>query len=261
MALGDSLPQLANPQHLADLQKLLRQWKVEVLAVDPVYLSLLAGVKGVNTANLFDMGPLLRRACGACLEVGCTPFLLHHTNRPASTKSDPLTLADLAMAGFPEFARQWLLINHRAPYDPQTGTARLWLSAGGSCGQGGLWAVDLEVGTLADDFTGRCWQVSVLDGQGVQQARQQQSSTRKDQRAEAKLARHIEKWLAALDALVAEHPNLGGASATRIRDRAGLNGGNVGPVVEALLAQGVIEEVPGFKSGKKSCAGYRRKSS
>jgi hypothetical protein len=50
----------------------------------------------------------------------------------------------------------------RLPYVPRSGHHDLWLTAGGSCGQGGTWGLVIEEGQLADDFTGRRWKTRVL---------------------------------------------------------------------------------------------------
>src|SRR5262249_22080578 len=68
-------------------------------------------------------------------------------------------LEDLAYAGVQEFARQWILLSHRSPFDPDDpdGKHELWLNAGGSAGHSLLRAVNIFEGKLGDDFGGRAW--------------------------------------------------------------------------------------------------------
>src|SRR5262249_29799038 len=69
---GDELPQLANPQHLADLEGTLAEQKVQVVVVDPAYLCLLAGGPrdGPQASSLFDMGAIYSQVARACLKAG-----------------------------------------------------------------------------------------------------------------------------------------------------------------------------------------------
>ncbi len=75
-----TLPQMGRPPDLAALMRGLRDDGIEVVIVDPLYLSLLAGQVpgGARAENLYDMGPLLLAVSKACLDVGCTPILAHH---------------------------------------------------------------------------------------------------------------------------------------------------------------------------------------
>jgi hypothetical protein len=114
-----TLPQLADPTQLAELQRGLKEDCAEVCLLDPLYLSLLAGQNNLDARNLFDMGPLLSAASRACLEVGCTPAFVHHS--PKHFATGVMELDDLAFAGCAEFARQWLLISRRKEFVPGSG--------------------------------------------------------------------------------------------------------------------------------------------
>ena len=151
------LPQLEDSKHLDALERMIEEKRCEVLVVDPLYLCM----SGADAANLFVQGSLLRRVSEICQRHGVALVLCHHTRKRGKARNqgefDAPELDDLAWAGFAEFARQWLLLGRREPYEPGTGEHRLWLSVGGSAGHGGLWALifrkaspaNRDVGTLS----------------------------------------------------------------------------------------------------------------
>lgn len=236
-----TLPRLTDRGDLRELSRGLKASGIGVVLIDPLYLALLAGAKDVNTSNLYEMGPLLSEIATACLRAGCTPVLVHHVTKPAAARDDAPGLGDLSGAGLGEFARQWMLLGRRERYVPGQ-PFKLWLSAGGSCGQGGQWALDVDEGRLGEDFGGRHWDVTVADGE---QAWQEQAERRRQQSQQRRCEKDEEdrdRLLRALDQL---DPKGVGVSFTKVRDAAGLSGKNGNRALSAL--SDLVEEVPGFR--------------
>lgn len=161
------LPRLSDSNQLQVLGTFLAAEKIEVVFIDPLYLCLLGGSKGVSASNLFEMGPLLHAAARACLAAGATPIFAHHATKTSAKRREAseglIDLNDLAFSGIPEFVRQWILLSRRTPFVPGSGRHELQLSAGGSAGHSGLWNLTINEGRLKPDFTGRVWDVVVDD--------------------------------------------------------------------------------------------------
>jgi hypothetical protein len=237
------LPRLAVEEDLDMLRFVLEDFRADVAILDPLYISLAAG-GGVNPANVFDMGPILRRLAEACQRAGAMPVLLHHTTKDIPA-GKPLQLTDLAYAGFAEFARQWLLVNPRVPFDEGRGLHRLLLGYGGSMGHSGLVAVDVLEGKLDADFGGRVWEVTLAT---PEEARRQDATARSALKTQDDLKKEEEtvgRVLRALDDLGVQVGQRVGH--TTLRNAAGLSGDAINKVVLVLEERGVLQAVADSK--------------
>lgn len=244
----DSLPRLAEPEQLAALARLIRADQIEVAILDPAYLML----PGDDAGNVFSQGALLGRLGHAVAEAGAMLVLAHHTRKGVADAYAPPELADIAWSGFAEWARQWLLIGRREPYEPGTGEHRLWLSAGGSAGHSGLWSVDIDEGRWSPTER-RYWCVAVRT---ATEARAEERERRQAERTTAqheRLQADTQTLTQALDA----HPD--GATARKLRDYCGWSGDRASRVLESLVRDGIAEPCDVVADGRrKPQRGYRR---
>jgi hypothetical protein len=238
-----TLPQFANAADMKTLRVGLERDKIDVAFLDPTYLSLLSGQRpeaSIRAENLFEMGPLFLSIARTCLDAGTTPALIHHTKRDAANKRDPLELDDLAYAGIAEFARQWLLLSRRETYEQGTGLHKLWLSVGGSTGQGGLWSVDVDEGVLDEHFGGRKWEVVVATAGETRKAAGEEKEQAKSQKREKEDKADDTTLLNALDKL---DPEKKGAGLNKVQAESRLSERRVLRAVQRLVTDEVIDEV------------------
>jgi hypothetical protein len=261
---GFELPQFTNATDLESFTTSLATNRVEVVIVDPAYLCTLgiAGPKGPQASNSFQMGPLYKQFADACLSVGATPILAAHFRTTRTNIYDPPELDDLAHAGIREFVRQWLLVGRREKYAPGTGQHRLWLSTGGSAGHSGLWSLEIDEGVVGEDFGGRFWNVRVSTGA---EQRQTDQSLAEQKRKEKEHQRDREDDMAVMgkvDELSRESNGVAGY--TKVRDQVGLSGPRMERSVVRLVKKELLEEtVWHYVSGngtKKQGKGLRRPS-
>lgn len=259
------LPQLASAIELAELGRGLRASGAKASIIDPLYLTLLAGQgeQGLQATNLYDMGPLLLRVADTCLNAGATPILAHHAKRGRTTGAfDPLELDDLAFSGVAEFARQWMLLSRRQAYEPGSGLHRLWFSAGGSIGHGGLWAIDVDEGRLDEDFGGRRWGVTVKTASDSMADAKQASEEAKRRARQERNRSDDDKLLECLDRLDPDRKGFG--CEKLIGELKGeLSKDRTKDAVERLRKEGIVEYVPDFvveigSGATKPAKGIRR---
>ncbi|WP_168566850.1 AAA family ATPase [Crateriforma spongiae] len=256
LSFCDRVPSLANPDHVQELRNVIADVGAEVLIADPAYLM----IDGDNAGNLFSMGDQLRVFADLASESGATPVLLHHAkkNNLNATDYQPLELADLAWAGFAEFARQWLLLSRRERYVEGSGQHRLWLSAGGSAGHNGCWGIDVNEGHPSDD-NGRRWGVNVTNAEESREAAAREAEERKEQaavdREQKKIERNREKVIAAFRGV--RPPRL---TKSKISDRAGVSRDGVSRVIAYMLRAGeLIDGVDVEDSRGRKHAGFELK--
>jgi DNA primase catalytic core len=248
---GEGLPQLSNIEHMIYLKRMLEWEHVEVFILDPLYLTLLAGLgrDASMASNIYAMGPLFQNVTRACLDVGASPCLVHHTTRPAAASREPLGLESLAYAGVAEFCRQWLLLSRREAYDGAwPGLHKLWMNCGGSAGHGGVWSIDIREGEADDNLEGRVWNVSVST---AIEARQHDQDAREAAKARNQFERDQLDDLAvmsAIDQVTARgtyqtDDGRPAAGHSTVRDVAGLNNTRARQAVQRLLNQKLIREL------------------
>jgi len=258
---GFTLPQLGNPADMAVLKAALALHKIEVLIIDPLYLCLLAGLDGgqVEASNLFQMGPLLASVAKTCIDANCTPILAAHARKNLTNAHEPMQLEDIAWAGIQEFARQWVLVNRRASYEPGSGVHQLWMQAGGSAGHSGCWGVNIDEGQLNEHFGGRRWELSISTAEKVREGTQEAGADAKEQRQHQQNKADETAVLLALDKT---DPDKKGAGYAKVQAVASLSDRRMAAALVRLVADGIVKEgkvkVGIGKGGKRKARGLRR---
>lgn len=158
-----NLPRLADPADLESFTTTLREKKISVVIVDPLYLCLHGGSRAISSTNLYDIGPVLQQFSNACIVGGATPIFVHHATKTSEKKDKdvPPSLRDLTFAGIIEFVRQWIQVKHRTEFHPGSGKHKLSLCVGGSAGHSNAWHLNIDEGRQRADFSGRIWDVQV----------------------------------------------------------------------------------------------------
>ncbi len=183
LIVTDRVPRLDDAGHLNAVKAYLSEHTPAVAIFDPLYLAL----SGADVSNVFSMGDRLRALNDICLPLGCTPILLHHLRKNRADNFAPAGLDDLAMAGFAEYAGQWVLLSRRVAYDADDPMHRLWVSFGGRAGHGSAWGLDIFEGTV-DDAGGRVWNPELRKQEEVRAEAHGQQNQRQIEKGKTKQA-------------------------------------------------------------------------
>jgi hypothetical protein len=222
-----------------------------VAILDPLYLALLSPETASGASNLFLMGSMLQGLTALGQHTGCIMVLLHHFRKGGQPDEDnPAGLEELAQSGVAEWARQWILLQRRVPYQGD-GRHLLWMRVGGSAGHGSLWGVKIEEGQLdPDTFSGRTWDVCVSPAADAQEQSKRDQEQQKALAQEAREGEHRERLLTVLR----RTPE--GDTAKGLREASGLNTANFGKAIACLLQEGGAKRVEIIKRGT-SYDGYQ----
>jgi hypothetical protein len=256
---GFKAVQLDRKSGLEKLQRWFGKLSVDVVVLDPLYLLLGSG-EGFNAADLYQVGGVLTKVSQACLEEGVTPILVHHANRRLRV-GRMMRLKDLAFAGIPEFARQWLLLNRRREYEDD-GKHRLTLQVGGSVGHSSGWDVDVDEGASGADNLRHEWIVTSSPHKAAKKA--DPTGVTKDAVPDAgeKAQALQERLLTALNKVL----DVGGEGAAKVtanttsgeraakyaavQAEAGLNRAHMETAVRSLMGRRITVEERKGKNGK-----------
>ena len=244
---GFNLPKLSQADHLDALAEIIVKKKLDVVVIDPLYLSLLSAETASMAGNLFSMGAALLPLSELAQETGVTPILLHHFRKSSMVDDfEPCGLEELSQAGIAEWARQWLLLERRSPYQ-MDGHHELYMRTGGSAGHAGLWGIDVNEGTLE---TGRRWSVSLRSIEDIRAENRRAREQRKNEEQEAREREQCQKLLNVLK----DYPN--GETVNQLREKTGMGHAVLHRTLQIFLDNGGIEKCKVEKK-KISRDGYR----
>ena len=236
------IPSLDSKSDLEQIRQFIEQNEIQVLIIDPFYLT---ANLGNDAGNLFVVGEKLKPLSELGQETGCSIVLIHHTRKNTGQKefAEP-RMEDLAYSGLPQWMRQWFLIGRREAYDgDQPGSQKLWVNGGGSQGHSFAFGLNIEEGSQSDP-DGRQWDVDVIPATEARaqsrSAQEQQTDRRKDARLQADI-KIIEKYL----------KDNGPDTQTKIRSATGIPPARIGQALFSMAENGAVEECKVVKNSRE----------
>lgn len=261
-AAGDRLrictavPGLSCAQDMLELERLIVEHEIEVLAIDPMYLAM-RGMHANDAGNVFAVGELLQPLTELAQRTGCTPIIVHHNGRGATRANagEPAELGDIAWAGFPEWAGQWILLSRREKFDPDSdGRHALWLTAGGRDGHAALVGVDVYEGRQEDEG-GRRWQVSIVGASAARASAMDAERTRREEGKAKRDALQLERDTAAIVAALKAAED--GATKRQLRDGTGIRTARFDAAFAAVLSRKMAEPTTIRARNNQEYDGYK----
>ncbi|MCH2131515.1 MAG: AAA family ATPase [Pirellulaceae bacterium] len=161
---------------------------IDVLILDPLYM----GLEGLNTANLTEVGPAMRRFMAACRPAEVV--ICHHVKKTASFDDAP-NLEDLSQAGIAEFAGNYWLMGRMGEYQGE-GIHNIAIRAGGR---------DDQFHLLQMNFNEILWQADFVD---LQEHREKRIADRQTKKHEAEAKIHhakVERARARITSIMRNH--------------------------------------------------------
>lgn len=231
---GFDLPRLMNDSDVRGLHKFIRDEGIQVCIVDPTYLAM---PLGDSANNQFSVGAFLAPLTDISNDTGCTIILCNHFKKSRSTYDIP-ELSDIAYSGFDQWARQWLLLSRRSPFNTEKrGYHELWFNYGGSSGHFGTWGLNINEGHIEDEG-GRIWSVDVISAGQAYAESATANEEAKEQRKLAKEQQTTRKRMEAIESAIKSFPD--GESMTAIRKKTGMNPDTFRPFWEELIESGHV---------------------
>ncbi|MCH2212787.1 MAG: AAA family ATPase, partial [Fuerstiella sp.] len=143
----------------------IHEYDIDVCILDPLYM----GLEGLNTANLTEVGPAMRRFMAACKPAEV--IICHHVKKTASFDDAP-NLEDLSQAGIAEFAGNYWLMGRMSEYMGD-GQHEIAIRTGGR---------DDQFHLLQMNFNEILWQADFVD---LQEHREKRIADRQTKKHEA----------------------------------------------------------------------------
>jgi hypothetical protein len=237
---GFDLPKLCLPFHVDALADFIRQNKIALAIIDPLYLALFTAETAGRSGDLYTMGATFEPLTAVCRETGASILLVHHFRKNrGDDQQEPCSLEELSQAGLAEVARWWILLERREPYAGD-GRHSLWLRVGGSEGHASFWGLEINEGLTVDSEGNQRttkWETTLSRVQDTKAEEKRQREHRQALEMEKRDGEHVDKLVCALRKYPA------GQTARQLRADSRLNGDNFLRAVQALKQAGRIEEI------------------
>ena len=246
-----SVPTLKRVDHVHAFKQAIERDRLDVVFIDPAYFALRGNAD--KASNYFAMGEILSIITEVSHAMKVTTLVTTHNKRSPAREFSIPELEDISYPGFAEWARQWVLLGHRKPWDADKHRAWLWMSVGGY-EHSGDYALDVDEGERFEQ-----WSVRV---EATGEAREQNAQQKADQRKESQRQKREADLEAMIDRLRTAFRSVPGNTLTKrqLAERAGTDTRTKGflEAVGQMLRVNEIESVDVECKNNTTAEGYRR---